>query len=387
MNLRSYYQDYLKNSLTKSELLTLQLLIWLLQVHKQVKIERLGACLPIPILYESRRRKIQRFLKSKKLSLSLFWFPLIKLIIEQEFKGQERLVLVLDRTQWKSNNIIMISVIWRKRALPIYWLILNKKGRSSLSEQQAIIRPILKLLSDWEIVILGDREFHGIELAYWLKQQDKKRKNPIYFAFREKGDVNFKKGKKGYQTMKELCKDPGFKAFYSDVEVTKKKGFGKFNLGFYWKRNYKNYKEKQPWFILTNLPSLNETIKYYRKRSGIEAMFKDCKTGGYNLEGSQANQVRLTNLILLIAIAYTNSALKGKSIKNQGHQKYITRLREARRKNKRHSDFWVGLYGDSWIFAVEFCFHFIQELMALNKNKLTFYQKGMKVYSKISAIS
>ena len=31
---------------------------------------------------------------------------------------------------------------------------------------------------------------------------------------------------------------------------------------------------------------------------GIEAMFKDCKTGGYNLEGSQANVERLNNLIL-----------------------------------------------------------------------------------------
>ena len=31
------------------------------------------------------------------------------------------------------------------------------------------------------------------------------------------------------------------------------------------------------------------------------AMFRDCKSGGYNLEGSQANAQRLTNLILLIA--------------------------------------------------------------------------------------
>jgi hypothetical protein len=42
---------------------------------------------------------------------------------------------------------------------------------------------------------------------------------------------------------------------------------------------------------------------------GIEAMFKDCKTGGYNLEGTKANNHRLTNLILLIAIAYTMSAI------------------------------------------------------------------------------
>lgn len=387
MNLISYYQTHFKNYLTQSELLTLQLLIWLLQVHKQVKIERLAACMPIPILYESRRKKIQRLLTNKKLSLSLFWFPLIKLIVDKELLGQQRLVLVLDRTQWKNNNIIMISVIWRKRAFPLYWLILKKKGRSSLPEQQAIIRPILKLLSNWEIVILGDREFHGVELAYWLKTLDTKRKKKIYFAFREKGGVNFKKGKKDYQTLKAICQAPGVKVFYSDVQVTKKKGFGKFNVGIYWKRNYKNRKEKEPWFILTNLPSLDEAIKYYKRRSGIEAMFKDCKTGGYNLEGSKANQVRLTTLILLIAIAYIASALKGKVIKNKGYQKYIARLTEAKRRDRRHSDFWIGLYGDMWILAWEFCFNFIQELMIINRHKLPYYQKGIKAYSKISAIS
>ncbi|WP_013334644.1 IS4 family transposase [Gloeothece verrucosa] len=386
MDFLQYYQTYFENTLTSSELLTLKLLIWLLQVHKQVKIERLAACLPIPILYESRRRKIQRFLNLKKLSLTLFWFPLIQLIIQKNFQVQERLILVLDRTQWKNNNIFVISLIWKKRAFPLYWLILNKKGRSSLEEQQAIIKPVLKLLANYSLVILGDREFHGIELAYWLKNLDRKSKNKIHFAFREKGDVNFKKGRNDYQLLKTLVQGPGIKIFLSNVQITKKKGFGQFNLGIYWKRNYLNYKEKEPWFILTNLPSLDETIKYYKKRSGIEAMFKDCKTGGYNLEGSKGNEVRLTNLILLIAIAYTSSALLGRVIKNKGYQKYISRLSEPKRKNKRHSDFWVGLYGDNWIFAVEFCFNFIQEIMIINRHKIFNYQKGMKAYSQISAI-
>jgi hypothetical protein len=48
---------------------------------------------------------------------------------------------------------------------------------------------------------------------------------------------------------------------------------------------------------LTNIESLDEVIKIYRSRMGIDTMFKDCKTGGYNLEGSKANVQRLTNLI------------------------------------------------------------------------------------------
>ncbi len=52
------YQKHLKTHLSSSQFLTLEILVWLLQVHKQVKIERLAACFPLPILFESRRRKI-----------------------------------------------------------------------------------------------------------------------------------------------------------------------------------------------------------------------------------------------------------------------------------------------------------------------------------------
>ena len=99
------------------------------------------------------------------------WFPLIKLIVEREFKPGSRLTLVLDRTQWQDKNVFMISVVWRKRALPIYWQILEKKGSSNVKEQIALIRPVLRLFSHYELLILGDREFHGVELSYWLKQR------------------------------------------------------------------------------------------------------------------------------------------------------------------------------------------------------------------------
>jgi hypothetical protein len=55
---------------------------------------------------------------------------------------------------------------------------------------------------------------------------------------------------------------------------------------------------------VTNLTSSQEAIAAFKCRSGIEGMFKDCQTGGYNLEKIHANNQRLTTLILLIAIAY-----------------------------------------------------------------------------------
>jgi len=72
----------------------------------------------------------------------------------------------------------------------------------------------------------------------------------------------------------------------------------------YWKRKYRCKQDKEAWYLLTNLSDLNTAIKIYAQSFGIEAMFKDCKTGGYNLESSQASPDRLVRLIFLIAVFY-----------------------------------------------------------------------------------
>ena len=89
--LPQFYQAHLQKYLTSSQLLNLKLLVVVLQLHKQIRIERLATLLPLPLLYESRRRHIQRFLKLPCLSVSLIWFPIIKNLIEAEIKPGSRL--------------------------------------------------------------------------------------------------------------------------------------------------------------------------------------------------------------------------------------------------------------------------------------------------------
>ncbi len=100
------YLTPLQSQLSASQLLTLEMLVWLLQFHKQVRIERLAACLPLPILYESRRRHIQRFLILPQLSIPLLWFPLIKRILLTQIKPGTQVIVPLDRTQWKLSQFI-----------------------------------------------------------------------------------------------------------------------------------------------------------------------------------------------------------------------------------------------------------------------------------------
>ncbi|MFB2977844.1 hypothetical protein [Microseira sp. BLCC-F43] len=60
--LPTFYHSHLEKYLSEAQMMTLKLIVWLLQSHKQVKIERLAATLALPIQHNSSRRHIQRFL-------------------------------------------------------------------------------------------------------------------------------------------------------------------------------------------------------------------------------------------------------------------------------------------------------------------------------------
>ena len=375
--LPQFYQTHLQKYLSQSQLITLKLLIWLLQNQKQVKIERLAATLPLPIQQNSRRRHIQRFLNLTKLSVVILWFPLIKEIITQRIPKTKQLIVALDRTSWQSNNILMASAIYQKRAIPIFWIFLPKKGASNLREQQIVLRPIIKLFKTHQIVIVGDREFHSVDLAQWLDRQG------VKFVLRQKKSTTFRQKRRKFSSLSNVQVAPGQREFLSQINITHKKGFGRFNLAVYWRRKYKTKQEKSPWYLLTNLTDLETAVKAYKQRFGIEAMFKDCKSGGYNLEGSQASPDKLVRLVLLIALAMTSAWLQGEKTSTLGNSPYICRPKEAARTRRRHSNFWVGLYGHNWIVAFHECQEWVEELITSIRNKRTFYQRGLKALTHI----
>ncbi|MDE5076069.1 MAG: hypothetical protein O4749_08450 [Trichodesmium sp. St5_bin2_1] len=55
-------------------------------------------------------------------------------MVENFFSATSELVFILDRTQSQNTNILMISVAWKKRALPIYWHILSHKEAGNLTK-------------------------------------------------------------------------------------------------------------------------------------------------------------------------------------------------------------------------------------------------------------
>lgn len=379
--LPQFYQSHFQQQLTRVQCVVLNLLLALIQEHKQVCLERLADAFPLYIKFESRRRKLQRFLILPQLTIGEIWFPLISYWLKTYCQIGTVLYVAIARTQWGCINLLMISLIWDKRAIPLYWVFLSKLGASNFEEQTIAIKPVLPLFKGYKIVVLGDREFCSVDLGSWLREQC------VYFCLRLKRDEFIQVESESWVQLQALGLAPGVSLYFRGVKVTKTKRFVGFNVACKWRRKYWGWAPEEGWFILTNFQDLGSAVAAYNKRFCIEEMFRDCKTGGYNLEATKVCERRLNTLILLIAIAYTSAIILGGEIKLKGVQKYVCRVKEPGRVERRHSTFHVGLSGLNWVESFERYRESVAELMRLSPNKLRYYLAGRRAVELIKSAS
>ena len=373
IQLPELYSKHLKKQFSYPQYLILVILINLLQNLHTVRLEELARRFPIPIQLRSRVKKIQRFLSLTQFNIQNLWFPILKSWIDTEWSRNKVIYLVIDRSQWRGINLLMVSMVYDNRAIPIYFILLPKKGNSNLAQQKQVLEPALRLLKDYQIVVLGDREFCGVELARWLSQPEK-----VYLSLRLKKNEYLELEAQIWFQLSDLGLEPGMSCYYQGIRVTKTKGFSGFNLAAKYKRNYKNKSSKEPWYILTNLDNLSAAVDAYSQRMGIEEMFRDFKLGGYNLEITQVDGCRLIATIILITLAYSISTFSGQLIKQKGIAKYVTRPTELKRFYRRHSSFAIGLHGQNWIESNTFFQDVVRELIRFSPAKNDYYRQGMR---------
>lgn len=370
------YHNHLKKQLTTSQLFILEFLIDILQIKKDVRLERLARIFPSPITWEGRRRKLQRFLEIPQLIIAQILWPLIINWLTNN-KKLEKLYITIDRTQWRDLNLLMISLVWKKRGIPLNWKFLPTLGNSTLAEQSEVLGPVFSLLKDYQIVVLGDREFCSVDLANWLRERK------VGFSLRLKKNVCIEIEKDNWQRLDQLGVKPGVSAFYAGKRIRKSQPANGFEVAAKWRRKYRSKKSESPWFILTNLGSLTEAIQAYKHRMGIEEMFRDFKKGGYNLEQTGLRGKRLNGIVLVMSLAYFQGIIDGEKIEKKTIHKYVSRPKEIGKKYKRRSTFGVGLDSKEWAENVEKYQEKVQELINLSPHKRRFYRQGFRALTLI----
>jgi hypothetical protein len=274
----------------------------------------------------------------------------------------------------------MVSPICPRRAIPLYWSLLPKLGNSNFESQTTNLEQVLQLFSEYKAIVLGDRKFCSVDLENLLKE------NGVSFCLRLKKNFCIETEHLVGQRLDELGIVPGTSLYVQGKRVRKTQPTTGFELACKWKRKYRKYQVKEAWFILTDLGSLRAALTAYKQRMGIEEMFRDCKKGGYNLEGTSLKGNRLINMILLVTLAYSSAIFQGTELKKKQLQKYVSRRKEPNKKYRRRSTFGVGLDGEKWVNYLKQYSEEVEQLMKLTPSKRRFYQQGMRAATLIQSI-
>ena len=267
-----------------------------------------------------RMQRIRRFLSNEGFSSLKTLIPQIHLL-RQILSKSDVIVLTMDRTEWKKRgkwiNILTVALSYKGRAIPLFWIVLDRKGNPSFEHWKQVLALVLEALKQMDrisayIYVVADREFAGPKLAEWLKTS-----YGIDSTLRLKASMYLKGDDMPETKIAEIVKgmrNSDHTTPYNPV-VTRDSEF-KMNVLLTWGTAY-----DEPLAVMTTL-SDSDTSRadtLYGLRFGIEPMHKDWKSNAFDIEKSRiTDPKRIETLLIPMAFAYVLCVFEGEREEKDG---------------------------------------------------------------------
>lgn len=273
---------------------TLTLLICGIVGAQHVQLDKLASHAPIrQRKNESLITRYRRLLKHKHITVDAFWLPFARALLTG--LAQLPLTLLLDgTTAGRGCVVLMASVVYRGRAIPLLWTVVKgKKGHLPQELHCALIRRLQELIPpDTTVTVLGDGEFDGTELQTTLRARNWE------YVCRTASSILIAAGDRVF-TVGDLPLARDEAVYMTDVHMTAKH-YGPILLLGVW-----DAKHKQPIDLITSLPDADDAFERYRVRFRIECMFANHKSRGFRIDKSHlAAPERLARLVIATSLAY-----------------------------------------------------------------------------------
>ena len=240
----------------------------------------------------SRYKRIKRFFSQFTIDFSVLAFWVLHLFGLEK----EAVYVSLDRTNWfwgKSPiNILMLSVVYKGIALPVYWSLGKGQAPSNAEERIALIQRFIERFGQEKIAgIIADREFMGVDWLNWLLQEK------ISFCIRIKHNTI---------TTNSRGLEVKAKALFYDLAVGEQRIL----------RDKRKLLKRQAYLsalklndgkllIVASDKLLADPIGLYGKRWEIETLFGCLKSKGFYFEDTHMVKTeRIEKLLALLAIAF-----------------------------------------------------------------------------------
>jgi hypothetical protein len=274
--------------------------VWLIvgiYKSRSVYLSRVAGKIPGSAKLLSITRRLSRLLDNSAICVREWYEPIARQWLEAQWRCLREIRLIVDGTKVGfGHQLLMVSLAYRKRAIPIAWTwVKHVRGHSSAHKQLTLLNYVRKLLPVGAAVFLvGDCEFGSAEALKWLEQWR------WFYVLRQKSD-----------TCVWLDQYAAWKPFGSFVHKAGESNWlgqgcltasaiHPTNLLIHWQTG-----EEEPWCLATNLPDLKMALKYYRLRMWCEEMHGDFKKHGFDLESTMLRDfLRLSRLTLAVALLY-----------------------------------------------------------------------------------
>jgi len=261
---------------------------------------------------QSTQRRFQRWIYNDRIRVGGLYDPLIQSALSGW--GDNTLYLALDTSRlFEEYCLIRISVIFRGRAVPVVWKVIEHKSNTVAYEvYKELLDAAAKLLPGGvQVVFLADRGFADTNLMGHVRE--------LGWHFRIRIKCSFLVYQEGaFRSVDEFPLQPGEAVFLNHVCLTWQK-YGPVHVALGYSPD-----GKERWYVASDEPVSIETFQEYGLRSDIEENFLDDKSNGFQLESSKIRSAEgLERLCMVIAVATLYLVSQGVEVVRKGKRRLV----------------------------------------------------------------
>lgn len=264
--------------------------------------------------HKHRLKRFWRFLSNPRWKPERLGGLWIKWCINT-FNKDKIIKVAIDWTTLPGNiQCLMICMPFKGRAIPLLWQLVfysDIKDSQNLIEQRLIARLnniVSTIFPDKKLLLTADRGFGRAAFIEFLIKKN------LLFVIRVKADVLIKTNMDKSWILREIGKilKPEIPLWFENITYRKDGKVSGINLASVFIP--KVDKEKDPWFLITNLRRPETVIKRYKERFQIEEWFRDLKHEIGIADLQTKNLKRVRRIIFISCVSYSFLMLIGNHI-------------------------------------------------------------------------
>jgi hypothetical protein len=319
-----------------TRLTNLVLLLMGMYKGRSVHLSHIARKLPVATKMSSLVKRLTRLLQNQAVDVRAWYKPMAEVwLANAQHSGHIR--LIIDTTKISGQfRLALVALAFARRAIPLGqgWSA-GALGHTTAELQLELLRYIRTLLPHGvAVTLVGDGEFSSAAVVAQLQAWG------WHYALRCACDTLIRTDTHSAWQQVDHAPLPHNKAdFLPNMHVGKGQPVVTHVLR-YWQRG-----EPRAWYLLTNLPTVQHTLKAYGLRMWIEELFGDLKGHGVDLEQSQLQHAdRLARLTLAACLLYVWLMGMGAQVKALNQWQEIDRPR-------RHRDGDLSLFRWGWDYV------------------------------------